>query len=463
MEFPYGKAPLAILVLAIISGAAVLWSSAQQASGRPDLIFATFSKEQGAAYSSALPAFEKKYNCHVTIEVVDQPALKNRLASALLVGAQVPDMVELIDGSMGYFTKGPIKDVGFVDLTNIMHSSGLYDRIVKSRFTKWSSRGHIFCLPHDVHPVMLCYRRDLVEQMGIDVNQLTTWDKFCAVGREVVKKNTDPNGMVSHYMIDMFNDGLDGLRTMILQHGGTIFNNKGQVEFDTPGNAEVIIWEVKQLEGPIRIAFPCGWGQPLSRAMIDGLCLFYFCPDWRTEQFQSDVPMLAGKLDLMPLPAWTEGGVRTTTWGGTGLAITKQCKQRGDKYFDLAWNLAQYLYLDPQQLGERFQTTHVLPPEKDLWSLPVFDQRSSFYSGVKLARVYANLAPYIPQEFVSPYQEQAAGKLSAAFLDAMQYYNDHGDKGLMDFVMNDLHVKADYVRKLMARNVFLASDSKGAS
>src|SRR6202012_5545203 len=111
-------------------------------------------------------------------------------------------------------------------------------------------RGHIFCLPHDVHPVMLCYRSDLVKQMGIDVNQLTTWDKFCAVGREVVKKNTDSSGIIQHYMIDLFNDGLDGLRLFILQHGGSIFNDQGQVCFDSKGNAEVICWQVKQLEGP---------------------------------------------------------------------------------------------------------------------------------------------------------------------------------------------------------------------
>jgi arabinosaccharide transport system substrate-binding protein len=460
MEFPYGKAPLAILILALLSGAAVLWSSQMQASDHPDLIFATFSKEQGAAYSVAMPAFEEKYHCHVTIEVVDQAALKNRLASALLVGAKVPDMVELIDGSMGYFTKGPIKDVGFVDLTNVMHSSGLYDRIVKSRFTKWSSRGHIFCLPHDVHPVMLCYRRDLIEQMGIDVNQLTTWDKFCAVGREIVKKSTDSAGVVQHYMLDLPTDGFDGLRLLILQHGGSIFDDKGQVCFDSPGNAQVICWYVKQLEGKDRIGFPCGWGQPLSRAMIDGLCLFYICPDWRTQQFQMDVPSLEGKLDLMPMPAWEPGGLRTSTWGGTGLAISKQCQQRGQ--FDLAWKLAQYLYLDPQQLGDRFATTHVLPPEKDLWNLPVFDERSSFYSNIKLARVYANLAPLIPQEFVSPYQEQAAGKLSIAFQDALQYYNDHGDNGLQEYVQGDLRANADYVRRIMARNVFLAQNTEAS-
>src|SRR3712207_7661431 len=49
-----------------------------------------------------------------------------------------------------------------------------------------------------------------------------------------------------------------------------------------------------------RVAFPAGWGQNLAKAMIDGLVLFIICPDWRTMQFEIDVPSLKGKLGLMP-------------------------------------------------------------------------------------------------------------------------------------------------------------------
>jgi hypothetical protein len=37
-------------------------------------------------------------------------------------------------------------------------------------------------------------------------------------------------------------------------------------------------------------------------AMIDGLCLFYFCPDWRSNRIELEIPSLSGKLALMPLP-----------------------------------------------------------------------------------------------------------------------------------------------------------------
>ena len=100
-----------------------------------------------------------------------------------MAGTEVPDLVEVEKYTMGYFTKGPIEDAGFEDLTERIKAEGLDKRIVDTRFTMYSSRGRIFALPHDVHPVVLVYRRDIIEQLGINVDELTTWDKFTEVGR----------------------------------------------------------------------------------------------------------------------------------------------------------------------------------------------------------------------------------------------------------------------------------------
>src|SRR5438046_4722694 len=203
MDFPYGKALLAILVVALLSGAALLTSSlSQHAQPKPELIMACFDKDHGEIYRRALPAFEQANHCRVQIQVVDQRALQNRLESAMEAGAPVPDMVELIDGTLGIFTKGPLSDVGFIDLTDRVHATGLYDQLVTSRFAKWSTRDRILALPHDVHPVMLCYRRDLIEQLGIDVSKLTTWEEFSSVGRDITKRTTH-DGVTDHYMIDL--------------------------------------------------------------------------------------------------------------------------------------------------------------------------------------------------------------------------------------------------------------------
>jgi arabinosaccharide transport system substrate-binding protein len=453
MRFPYGPAPLAIFILAVATAVCLaIWAPLSQPAGvrPPDLVLATFVPEQAAVYRAAIPRFEKENNCKVEIELVDQKALQSRLQSALQVGADVPDMVELMYGTIGFFTKGPLEDVSLIDLTEKLKETGLQDRLVTNRLSKWSSRGHVFALPHDVHPVMLVYRRDLAEQFGIDINSLTTWDKFSEVGRELVKKTMRPDGVPEHYMMDLPTDGNDQLILLLLQHGVSLFDASGNVAFDREEALDVVCWYVKQIEGPGRISFPCGEGQNFAKAMIDGLCLFYFCPDWRSNVIQLQIPSLAGKLALAPLPAWTPGGARTSTWGGCGLAFTRQCRN-----FDLAWKFAMYLYYDPQQLGPRFAATHILPPLKAAWAQPELDEPSPFYSNQSLGKVYSALAPEVPEEHDTAYNSLANAKLSEAFSNASLYYKAHGDAGLREYARAELKRCADRVRLAMSRNVFL--------
>lgn len=455
MEFPYGNAPLAILILAVGAAAAIFIGQTQNRQ-QPDLVFQTFSKEHYASHLAPIAAFEKLHHCTIDMELVDMRALENRLEAAMQANAVLPDMVNLQGDDIGYFTKGPLKDIGFIDLTAKLHSSGLYDQLVQSRLKKWSSRGHVYALPMDVHPVMLAYRSDLIAQLGIDVNGLKTWDDFARVGRQVVRESTDSQGRVRHYMIDLTSDGSDLLRILILQHGGGLFDDNDNVTFDSEKALDVVYWYVHQIANPdsgapTQTAFPAGWGQPLTQAMMDGTDLFYLCPDWRTEQFEQDAPMLSGKMSLIPLPVWAPGERDTTTWGGTGMAFTRSCIP----HFELAWDLACYLYYSPQQLEKNFKNTHILPPLKSAWDLPAFHVPDPYFGGIPLGATYAKLAPEVPAEEVNAYTVMCQQMLTTAMSTIAEYYKAHGDQGLRAFARAELHRRADRMRAIIARNLFL--------
>lgn len=451
MHFPYGKAALFILIIAIVTGLINIGLSFKREAQKPDLVFALFAPNHVEAYEPVIAEFEKKHQIKILLQLVDQRTLQSKLQASLLTGTAVPDMVELLEGTMGYFTKGPLEDVGFVDLTDRLKEEGLYERIVQSRFSLWSSRGRIFALPHDVHPIMLCYRKDLVDELGIDVSTLKTWDDFAAMGRRI-RKDLDGDGNSDVYALDLSLSG-SFLPQLIFQQGAGLFDAKGNVTFDTEDVADIIIWYIHQTRSDERIAFDAGWGQNLAKVMKDGLVLFYFCPDWRTKQFQMDLPKMKGKLALMPLPAWKPGGRRTTTWGGTGLAITKACEKQ-----ELAWELAKELYFKKAALGRRFESTNIIPPLMEAWDLPEFKQENEFFSGQPIGLLYAELAPETPPVYVSPYSNIATTKLSEAMMNSAEYYLKNGDEGLKDYTMKELTRCADYVRKLMDRNVFLKAE-----
>ncbi len=454
MLFPYGKAPSVLVVCALTTGAVLFALNLRSSQQAPDLVFALFARNHYTAYQEVLPDFERQHGVTVQMQLVPARGLQSRLQSALLAGADVPDVVEILNGSMGYFAKGPVEDVGFVDLTERLEREGVRDRMVPSRFSLWSSRGRIFAMPHDVHPVGLAYRRDLVEELGIDVASLTTWDEFVRVGREVTR-DLDGDGNPDRYMLDMPSDGGFALDLLVLQRGGGLFNEAGEVTLDSDIAAETICWFLDQTRGEHRISFPAGWGQTLSQSMMDGLILFYFCPDWRTKFFETDCPKLAGKLALMPLPAWQPGGRQTSTWGGTGLAITKACEKQ-----ELAWEFAKFLYLETEELSKRFEGTNIIPPVTDAWDLPAFQKPNEFFSGQRIGALLAELAAQTPPDYVTAYSELARTKMREAFLNAAAHYEIHGDKGLREYVDKELGRCADYVRKVARRNVFLADKSQ---
>ncbi len=445
-RFPYGKAPFWLLVLAL-SSSLLLWATRQRAAKPADLTLATFAVQHYSAYQRVLQEFERRHHVKVGLQLVDQRALQTRLQNAMLAHTAVPDLVELIDGSIGYFTRGPLKDVGFADLTARIAQSGYRERIVASRFSKWQSRGHLFAVPHDVHPVMLAYRADLVEQLGIHVEELETWDAFAAAGARATK-DLNGDGSIDRYMIDLPAAGDFGLKVLLLQRGVELFGSRGEVSFDDPRTVDTMLWYLKQVRGPRRIATECGWGQPLAKAMIDGVALFYIAPDWRSYLMQTDVPSLSGKLKLMPLPAWEKGGRRTSVWGGTGLAITKQSRHQ-----DLAWELVKFLYFNTDELGKRFASTNIVPPFKDAWGLPEFQAPNRFYSGQRLGAEYARLAPDTPPVWDSPYTATAEGKLSEVFLHSAQYFEANGEQGLRQVIERELTAAQAYVQRVMSRNV----------
>jgi arabinosaccharide transport system substrate-binding protein len=441
----FGRAPVALFVIALLAALSIAATSPRADRKRPDLVLAVFGPPHYDAYKKVVPAFERAHNVRVEIELTDWHALENRLQNAVLSGTEVPDMVELIEGSLGFFTRGPDEDAGFLDLTQRIRNEPLAQGLVQSRLSLWTSHEKIYALPHDVHPVMLVYRRDLVEQLGIDVQKLDTWDAFTRMAHDVVK-DLDGDGMLDRYALDLPASGGTGLWTLMLQNGAQFFDAHGEVAFDSPEAAQTVRWYVMQTHGASRIAFDCGWGQPLMKAMNDGLALFYLAPDWRTRTIEKEIPNLKGKLAVMPLPAFSPGGRRTSVWGGTGLAISRSTKRP-----DLAWELAKYLYLDGKELGERYRSTYIIPPLASTWTLPEITRPNPYYSNQPIGKLYGELAPSTPPVYPSPVYRLALTKIDEAYQRVVQHYEAHGEQGLDQEITSQLSRSAAYVRRAAKR------------
>jgi arabinosaccharide transport system substrate-binding protein len=439
--FPYGRAAFTMLVLALL---AALWIGAQPSSRKPStLSLWVFAKTHYEGYLKAAKVFEANHpGVHIDVQLVSNTSLAARLQSAFLANVDVPDLVEIEISSAGSFFRGPLEDVGFLDLTERIHRSGMWDKMVQSRFAPYTSRGRIFGLPHDVHPVMIAYRRDIFEKEGVDASKLRTWDDFIRAG----KRLTIPN---KRYMIELADTTGGNLETFLFQRGGGYFDAAGKCIFDNEIAVETMRFYVPLVAGKDKIGNSLSGGQILTRAVEDEYLLCLLTPDWRSKVIETDIPRMAGKMALMPLPAVREGERRTSTGGGTMLGITKRCRNA-----DLAWELAQHLYLDKPELAERFRASNILPAMREAWQDPSYSEPRPYWSGQPLGKLYAERAPETPFQYTSPFVVVAKAKLGEALTDCVQRYNAQGEKDFDMYVRARLKRSADEVRRLAERNPY---------
>ena len=441
IAFPYGRAAFALLLLGVFAGLYLLVTPPPKKTAT--ITMWTFAKPHYEAYLKTLPEFERTHpGVKVDLQLVNGQAVGSRLQASFWANLPVPDVIETEISTAGSFFRGPLNDIGFADLTDRLKSSGLYDRMVNARFAPYTSRGHIFGLPHDVHPVQLAYNREIFKQAGIDPADLKTWDQFIAAGHKL----TAPG---KRYMIELGDSDAGNLETFLYQRGGGFFDPQGQCVMDNEAAVQTMLFYVPLVAGPNKIGNSLGGNQILTQAVEDGYLVTLICPDWRSKSIEQDIPRMSGKMGLMPLPAVAPGQPQTSTWGGTMLGITKASPHQ-----DLAWQLAQHLYTDKAQLEQRFLDTNILPALKDAWNQPGFVRPRAYWGGQPLGLTYARLAPQVPPQYASPLIGTAKAKMGESVVSCVQYYNQNGNRGFEPFVRDQLKKSADEVRRLAARNPY---------
>jgi arabinosaccharide transport system substrate-binding protein len=442
-----------ICALAIVSTIVLaLWPIPQ----KEGLVFWIFAKTHQrlyepmtAAWNSTQPPAQR-----VHLVLLSAGALQRRLLSGFLSGTPLPDLAEAYVQIVAQAFMGPLEDVGFVDLTDLVQTEGIDEQINAPSFAPWTSRGRIFGLPHDVHPVLLAYRADLVEAAGMDVAAIHTWDDFVRLLRPLVR-DTDGDGYPEHYLLNIWETNPELIDSLVLQAGGALFDAQERLVMHSEINARVLATVVSWTTGPDRIAVNAPEFDAAGNKMrLDGTVLFSLMPDWLTSAWRQDLPQLAGKVKLMPLPAWEMGGRRTTVLGGTMLGIPKRVRD-----FDSAWRYAKHLYLSPDLARGLFRTTGIISPVKRHWADPVYDEPSAYFSGQQYGRLYIAAAPDVPPRTSSPYQALAQLKMADSALALKAYAEQHGTHkvaALLPEARRLLAQAAVQVREQMQRNVFLA-------
>lgn len=439
-----------IAVLALACSAAVLSSAGRT---RADVTMWTFAPPHARMYEPLLKVWQPEPGQpSVEIEVLSLPALERRMLGAFLSGVPVADLIEAERRTASRAFAGPLEAVGFLDLTDRLREDGLLDSINEASFSPWTSQGRIFGLPHDVHPVMLCYRADLVEAAGIDVSRIETWDDFAREMRPLMA-DENADGEPDRYLIAFWTTFPDQLEALFLQAGDGFFDEDDRLRMATPTNARVLATLAGWIAGPDRIAADVPEFSAASNQLkLEGRVVAAIMPDWLSNIWRQQMPGLSGKLKLMPLPAWEPGGRRTSVWGGTMLGIPRTAENP-----DELWALAKRLYLSPELSRTLYEEGDIITPVRANWDDPIYDRPDEFFSGQPKGRMYIDLAGDVPRRTSSPFNTMAMLRAQDALVglvDALREEPGMGRAALEARAMELLKVAEADVRSRIDRNVF---------
>jgi arabinosaccharide transport system substrate-binding protein len=449
-----------LLGLALGAGAIVLPRPSGEKNGMKLWLF---NKTHRLVYEPVAQAWNKEQPTHATqIEtlVIDGPALERRLLSAFMSATPVADLVET-ERSVGAKTfTGPVDDIGFVDITERLREEGLMDAINGPSFAPWTSRGRIFGIPHDVHPVLLVYRSDIIEAAGIDLSKVETWEEFFAALRPLMV-DEDGDGRPDRYILNFWATQNQLLEQLLLQADGTLFDAQGRPDLASERNAFVLSTLATWCGGPGRVVVDAAeFTAPGNTLKLRGTVLASLMPDWLGGIWKSDMPGLSGKLKLMPLPAWERGGRRTSVIGGTMLGIPKATRD-----FEAAWAFAKKLYLDREMHAKFFARTTIIPPVKASWSDPVFSAPDPYFSGQVSGQLFIEQAANVPARTSSPYNDLAVARLGDALIALVQRVNREqitDPAVLLPETRERLAQAQAMVKALIERNVFLREENNEA-
>jgi arabinosaccharide transport system substrate-binding protein len=443
-----------VVVLALLSVGAAIALTLHKVEEPEGITFWTFTRNH---YLSYLPVVAEWNASHdpayqpINMRVIHGMALERRVLSAFMSGTPVADMLEFERTMASRAFLGPVEAVGFTDLTDRLREEGLLESINAASFSPWTSRGRIFGLPHDVHPVLLAYRADIIEAAGIDMGTIETWDDFARVLRPLMVDTTG-DGRPNRFLINFWaNSG--HLEPLILQADGRLFDEHERPVIDSDRNAEILARLVGWVAGPERIAVDAReFTAAGNQLRLDGVVLASLMPDWLAGVWQNDLPGLAGKVKLMPLPAWEPGGRRTTVQGGTMLGIPKSTLD-----FESAWAFAKALYLSPDLATSTFRSNNIITPVRDLWDLPVYAEPTPYFANQPSGLIFISQAPHVPLRPSSPYNPLAVAETTSAFASLVAFAQTQSVfdvPSLIEPAKRFLGVAQQRVENQISRNAF---------
>ena len=170
----------------------------------------------------------------------------------------------------------------------------------------------IYGLPFRGHPLLLHYRADVLEAVGVDVP--TTWQEVSEVAQAIVDSGMDITPIAMYYGLNV-DQNLFNWYSHLWGAGTDIFDENWEPAFNNETGVAATEQYVSYVRDGYSAEASVAWNeQEANEELIQGRAAMFVGWWWMaTRMVNSDVPEVADNAAFAPAPGW-EGGV-TTSYG----------------------------------------------------------------------------------------------------------------------------------------------------
>jgi lactose/L-arabinose transport system substrate-binding protein len=338
---------------------------------------------------AAIPAFNKKYP---KIKVKHQPVETTKVSRTLISGVGVPDGAFIEDENLG--TIAP----QLYDITDWIQP--YVKDLVGYKVRVNTHDGRIKGIPYDVDPGLLYYRADILDQYGVKIDDIKTYDDLIAAAKQLRTKNpslkpirieNDPALIV--LWVAMFAN----------QQGTSYIDAEGNLKIDSEPFLNIMRFLKNTLDAGV--ASRVNLFTPGDVAAADrGIQVFAPYAIWYNYGIGNLFKTSKGKWRATRLPAWQAGGTQAASMGGSSFVIPQKAKSP-----QLAWLYYQYMMLSPEGIKAAFGPNKIyaqgidtlLPSYKPAYDTKLMGDPKGL-GGQNLWELATSVAADIPENYYFP-------------------------------------------------------------
>ncbi|ENH96490.1 L-arabinose transporter sugar-binding protein [Gracilibacillus halophilus YIM-C55.5] len=300
----------------------------------------------------------------LTVETYPYDQMHNNLLLALQSQDGAPDIADIEIGRFPNYMEG---EPQLLSMNEYVEPE--LDNFVSSRFDVYAKDGTYYGLPTHVGASVMYYNTEIMDQAGVDINSIETWEDFKAAGQKVVD-NTDA------VMTNSFPGDYMPYWIRVSQQKSHFIDENGNIQMNTEENAQALqLMQDMQDQGIAEVA---PGGAPAVEEyysyMNDGGAAAIGMPIWFMSRFTDNMPDLKGKMAIQPLPTFDEDDNRSAGMGGTGTVVTNQTEHP-----ELAKEFLAYAKLTKESNIKLWEILGFDPPRHDVWDDPALQEDNAYY------------------------------------------------------------------------------------